>query len=103
VRPILIAGILAVCVTAPAALAQGPAEQRPVTRPDGSVVPPYVDPNATPRSTMHDAENKARAEERERQVLENLKAREARIEQERRAREAAQQNPARQVKPSSGQ
>ena len=74
-----------------------------VKRPDGSVVQPPANEYDDNRAVRWLYESQRRADERERIRLEGQSSREARIEQSQREREAAYQNPARQIAPTVGQ
>jgi hypothetical protein len=101
VLPVVASVIGAALVAGPAAWAQTPAE-RDVRRPDGTIVkpiqsePPAVrsgyDPNSPARIEQENA-RKVRAEENQRRLEEQIKSREAQLEQARRGREAAADTP----------
>ena len=99
------AGALALAFAASTALAKtsGLPEQA-VTRPDGTVVLPSVDQRETRGGGggWWQQENSAQSDNRERRRLDVQRSAEQRLEQSAREREAALQNPARQVAPTVG-
>ncbi len=105
-----IVGALALGLAVPATLAQTPSEERAltrppervVTRPDGTVIYPIVDEQETRRGTGLWRDRSVDAEERERRRLEAQRSAAERQELRMRERDAALENPARQIPPTIG-
>jgi len=98
-----IGGALVLVLAVPAALlAQTPARERPVTRPDGTVVYPFVDEQPTRGNAWWQRNRGSVAEEQERRRLETQQNTLERQEQRSQERAGALQNPARQVSPTVG-
>jgi hypothetical protein len=95
-----IAGMAALAVVPAFVLAQRTVPEGVVKRPDGTVVAPAAEPNPGDRVEWWRRESDAVAVDRERNRLEAESARQQRVEQSRREREAALANPARQVAPT---
>jgi hypothetical protein len=96
-----VGGALALALAVPATLAQTQPQERTVTRPDGTVVYPLVNERET-RSGLSSRDRPVDAEERERRRLEAQRGAVERQEQRMREREAALENPARQIPPTVG-
>jgi hypothetical protein len=99
------AGALALAFAASTTLAQtAGVPERVVNRPDGTVVTPAVDQQETRGSGggWWQQENSAQSDDRERRRLDVQRSADQRLEQSAREREAALQNPARQVAPTVG-
>jgi len=95
------ARVLAFALAASTAAAQTSAPQeRVVTRPDGTPIAPLA--GKSEARGWWQQESPGQAEDRERRRLEAQRSADERVEQSRRAREAALQNPARQVAPATG-
>jgi hypothetical protein len=97
-----VGGALALALAVPATLAQTRVEERVVTRPDGTVVYPFVSERETRGSSWWPRDRAVDADERERRRLETQRSAEERRELRAREREAALENPARQIPPTSG-
>jgi hypothetical protein len=93
--------IVAVLAAGPVVRAQSPAE-RDVRRPDGTIIKPFqsdppggrsgYDPSSPGRIEQENA-RKVRAEENQRRLEEQIKSRDAQLEQTRREREASATTP----------
>jgi hypothetical protein len=97
-----IAGALGLLLVVPATFAQTPAAERPVTRPDGTVVYPFVDEQQTRGNQWWQRNRGAASDEQERRRVETQQSTLERQEMRTREREGALQNPARQIQPSTG-
>lgn len=95
-------GVLALALAVPATLAQTRPEERVVTRPDGTTVYPFVNERETRDGGWWQRDRGADAEERERRRLEAQRGAAERHELRMREREAALENPARQIPPTVG-
>jgi len=91
-----IGGALVLALAVPATLAQTPPAERVVTRPDGTVVHPYVNERETRGNAWWQRDRGSNAEERERQRLETQRSTLERQEMRSQERAGALQNPARQ-------
>jgi hypothetical protein len=96
-----LAAALSLALAVPAALGQTRAPERTVTRPDGSVIYPMTEP--APRgNAWWQRDRGAIADEQERRRVETQQEALQRQEQRMRERDAALQNPARQIAPTRG-
>lgn len=97
-----IVGLLALVLTVPAAMAQTQPEGRAVTRPDGTTIYPLNERDTRSGSTWWQRDRDVGAEERERRRIEAQRDAIERQEMRTRERDAALQNPARQIPPTVG-
>lgn len=98
-----IVGALALALAVPAAIAQTQPEGRVVTRPDGTTIYPFVNEReARGGGTWWQRDRDVGADERERRRSEAQRDAAERQEMRTRERDAALQNPARQVPPTVG-
>jgi len=98
-----IVGALALVFAVPAAMAQAQPEGRVVTRPDGTTIYPSVNEReARGGSTWWQRDRDVGADERERRRIEAQRDAVQRQEMRMRERDAALQNPARQIPPTVG-
>ncbi len=97
-----IGGALVLVLVAPATLAQTPARERPVTRPDGTIVYPFVDEQQSRGNAWWQRNRGSVADEQERRRLETQQNTLERQELRSQERAGALQNPARQVSPTVG-
>jgi len=98
-----IGGVLALALAVPATMAQTRPEERVVTRPDGTVVQPFVSEGDTRGgNAWWQRDRGSSAEERERQRVETQRSTLERQEMRSRERDAALENPARQIPPTVG-
>jgi hypothetical protein len=93
---------LALALVVPAALAQTPAQERTVMRPDGSVVHPIQSDREPRGNAWWQRDRGAISDEQERRRAETYQDRVERNDMRTREREGAMQNPARQVSPTRG-
>jgi hypothetical protein len=91
-----IGGALVLALAVPATLAQTPPAERVVTRPDGTVVHPYVNEREPRGNAWWQRDRSSNSEERERQRLETQRSTLERQEMRSQERAGALQNPARQ-------
>jgi hypothetical protein len=91
--------LVALAITVPAAMAQRP-EDRTVTRPDGTVVLPYVNERETRGSMGSSRERWSRDVDRDSLRSESRQSAAEQLEKRMRERQGAAQNPVRQVPPS---
>ena len=97
-----IGGALVLALAVPATMAQMPPAERVVTRPDGTVVHPYVNEREPRGNAWWQRDRGSNAEERERQRLDTQRDTLERQEMRTRERAGALQNPARQIPPTAG-
>jgi len=97
-----IGGALALALVVPATVAQTRAPERTVTRPDGTVVYPFVDEQQTRGNAWWQRNRGSVAEEQERRRLETQEDTVERQQKRARERAAALENPARQTQPTVG-
>ncbi len=97
-----IGGALVLALVVPATVAQTRAPERPVTRPDGTVVYPFVDEQQTRGNAWWQRNRGSVAEEQERRRLETREDTVERQQKRARERAAALENPARQTQPTVG-
>jgi hypothetical protein len=97
-----IGGVLVFALVVPVAVAQTPAQERAVTRPDGTVVYPYVNEREPRGNAWWQRDRSSNSEERERQRLETQRSTLERQEMRSQERAGALQNPARQIPSTAG-
>ncbi len=97
-----IGGALVLALVVPATVAQTRAPERAVTRPDGTVVYPFVDEQQTRGNAWWQRNRGSVAEEQERRRLEAQQDTVERQQMRARERAAALENPARQIPPTVG-
>jgi hypothetical protein len=97
-----IGGLVVLALVAPATLAQTRAPERVVTRPDGTTVQPYVGEETRAGRVWWRQDAGPSADERERRRTETQQDAIDRQEMRMREREGALQNPARQIRPTTG-
>ncbi len=96
-----IGGALVLALVVPATVAQTQAPERAVTRPDGTVVYPFVDEQQRGNAWWQRNRGSV-AEEQERRRLETQEDTAERQQKRARERAAAYENPARQTQPTVG-
>ncbi len=97
-----IGGALVLALVVPATIAQTRPAERVVTRPDGTVVHPYVDEQSTRSNAWWQRNRGSIADEQERRRLETQQNAIERQEMRSRERAGALQNPARQIPSTVG-
>jgi hypothetical protein len=97
-----IGGVLVFALVVPVTVAQTPAQERAVTRPDGTVVYPFVDEQQTRGNAWWQRNRGSVAEEQERRRLETRQGTVERQQMRARERAAALENPARQTPSTVG-